>query len=193
MTRNMINASEATIRAVSAAMGRAALFDDKITEADTGRLAVFAEALEPLRPEHPELLDAVTAHYRATDRTIAAADIAIHIKSARRDRHDRLPPAERQAREDALDAARGFGTPSGDRQLGGLPIAGADGAPIPGAYAAHDAINLTCTTCNAEPGEPCTNPGTGSPRKTPCLNRLKAGHRQARDQQTPRRALDGWS
>ena len=42
------------------------------------------------------------------------------------------------------------GLVQGDAQLGGLPIGGADGKPVPGAYAVNNAIEHVCPLCGAD-------------------------------------------
>lgn len=172
MTRTTINASEATIRAVGAALGRAALFDDKITAEDTARIAAWSEAIDPYKLAVEDLLQAVTAHYQSEAlRTVTSADLIRLGRDIRKDRAQRESIEDRKAHEDAMDAARGLTPP--DPQMGGLPIAGGDGTPVPGAYAVNDAIDRVCPSCEAPAGEACFNVKSGSSRKIPCFSRLK--------------------
>ncbi|MGW6658907.1 hypothetical protein [Rhodococcus sp. NPDC055024] len=71
-----INASERTIVAVAAALGRAALFDDKITADDKARIAAWSEALDPFGIDQATMLNAVTAYYRdPRDRSITVGEL----------------------------------------------------------------------------------------------------------------------
>ena len=171
-----INARAESIRAAAAAIGRAALYDDTITADDDARVAAFAEAFDPFAITPELALAAVTAHYQAEAvRSPKPGDIIAHARRIRADQAQRAQanPEARAAHERALDTAHGL--PAPDRQLGGLPIAGADGDPIPAAYATNSAIDRPCPMCEADAGDPCTNTRSGRTRKTPCLSRLKAG------------------
>ncbi|QRY62714.1 hypothetical protein JVX90_00100 [Gordonia sp. PDNC005] len=166
-----INASEHSITAATAALGRAALFDDRITAGDTARIAAWAEAIEPFGIETPDALAAVTTHYQATNAdTIRVGNL---IAAARKIR------GERAEREKGTQIAAQLPPP--DPQLAGLPIAGADGNPIWPAYEHYNAIEIPCTTCGAQPEEACTNPITQTARKIPCVTRVSTA-RKAQDQ-----------
>lgn len=160
----MINASPQTIEAVGVAMGRARLFDNRIGDNDTARIAAWSEALEPYKFTAPQLLNAVTDHYRANpERMIMPADL---IRLARENRKD---TAEREKGHDPRAAITGP-----DRQLGSLPIGGGDGEPVWDAYDINGAIDRDCPTCDQPAGCACVNPVNDSARKIPCLSRLKA-------------------
>lgn len=120
-------------------------------------------------------LEAVVIHHKTTTDRIKPAHVAQLSRSIRRDRAEREDAAQRDARENALDSARGFTPP--DRQFGGLPIAGADGKPVPGAYAVENALDYQCPQCDAEPGDACENAQNGHSRKIPCLARMQVGKR----------------
>lgn len=118
-------------------------------------------------------LEAVVIHHKVSTDRIKPANVLGIAKSIRRDRAERESADAREARAAAQDRRHGLKVVSGDTQLGGLPIGGADGPPVPGAYMVNDAWERQCPTCNADEHEPCTNPTTGNSRKIPCLTRLK--------------------
>lgn len=154
-----INASETTVRQTAAAIGRAALFDDKITDGDAARLAAWAEALEPYKLAGADLLAAVTAYYQGNHngRTIQVADLIRHGREIRR---------ERAEREKAPDP-----TSPPNPALDGLPIP-TEGKPVWAAYEVNDAIERPCPRCNAQPNEACINPINDHAQKIPCIARL---------------------
>lgn len=117
-------------------------------------------------------LEAVVIHHKTSTERIKPANVLGVAKSIRRDRAEREDAESREARAARHDQRHGLKLVSGDTQLGGLPIGGADGPPIPGAYRVNDAAEHPCPTCNAAELEPCTNPITGSDRKIPCLKRM---------------------
>lgn len=156
--------TETDIRCATAALGRAEIFDDRVT-ADEVRIASWAEAFAPFGFDQPDILGAVTAHYQQPGaQTPKPGDI---IELARKIRRER---AERQKAEEvaALPAP-----PPPDPQLSGLPIAGANGDPVWSAYEQHDAILRHCPTCKAEPETACVNLATGMVRKIPCTARMR--------------------
>lgn len=158
--------TETDIRCATAALGRAEIFDDRVT-ADEVRIASWAEAFAPFGFDQPDILGAVTAHYQQSGaNTPKPGDI---IELARKIRR------ERAEREKATDLAELPPPAAPDRQLGGLPIGGADGEPVWSAYEQHDAILRHCPTCKAEPETACVNLATGMARKMPCTRRLKRG------------------
>lgn len=160
-----VNASPDTIRAASAALGRASLFDDRITDSDAGRISAWAEALEDFKFDQADLLAAVTKHYQAQDApTIRVGDL---IASAREIR--RVRGLKQNA--DEILSAPAITPPDG--QLGGLPIAGADGPPIAAAYAVNGAIDRQCPRCKSAAGQACWNPSSRKDRKIPCAARLR--------------------
>lgn len=158
--------TETDIRCATAALGRAEIFDDRVT-ADEVRIASWAEAFAPFGFDQPDILGAVTAHYQQPGaQTPKPGDI---IELARKIRR------ERAEREKATDLAALPPPAAPDPQLGGLPIGGADGDPVWSAYEQHDAILRHCPTCKAEPETACVNLATGMARKMPCTRRLKRG------------------
>jgi len=174
-----IDASESTILAVSAALGRAALFDDRMTADDKHRIAVWAEALDPFGIDQATMLNAVTAFYREPrDRSITVGDLTRTSRDIRQAEVLAESPAELKERNLRNDIKNGLERPHAltgpDRQLGGLEIGGADGVPVPKAYEVNGAVERPCPTCGAEDYAPCVNRVNGSPRKMPCLARLKS-------------------
>lgn len=167
-------ASDTTVIAVAHILAKAALYDPRFSKPDEGKAIAWAEALQPHNFDTHDMLAAVVNYYSENlDRPLMVADVIGRTKAIRRDRAQREDAQSRDARAQAHDHRHGLRVVPGDPQLGGLPIAGADGPPIPGAYKVNDAVERTCPTCNAEPLEPCTNPRTGSARKIPCLKRMK--------------------
>lgn len=166
-----INARPETVRAVGNAIGRAALFDDRITEGDSARIAAWAEAVERHHLDAEDLLDAVTSYYSTPrERAILVGDLIHHARNARQDR----------AQRDNADTAAAAPLPPADPQLGGLPIDGANGRAIPEAYEINDAISRKCPTCRAPEDHYCRNLlDTNRTRKIPCLRRMKPIERTA--------------
>lgn len=160
-----INATPETVRAVGNAIGRAALFDDRITEGDSARIAAWAEAVERHNLDPTDLLDAVTSYYSTPrDRAILVGDLIQHARNARQDRAQR---------DNTATAAAGAITPP-DPQLAGLPIDGANGRAIPAAYDINSAIDRDCPTCKAPADHWCVNLlDRTRTRKIPCLKRMK--------------------
>ncbi|WP_439030245.1 hypothetical protein [Gordonia terrae] len=162
---------EAALLAAGTAIARAEIFDDRVTS-DEERIKAWAEAMAPHGIDKADALAAVTAHYSAPGAdTIRVGDVITAARKIRRDR------AERDKGEQVAQAAAITGP---DRQLGGLPIGQADGKPIWDAYDEHDAIELPCRTCQAQPDQACVNLATGMTRKIPCLSRLSDGVKAAR-------------
>lgn len=167
----IIKATPQQLADAGAVIGRSALFDNRFGEADAGRAAAWAEALAPYAFDTADLLNAVTAHYRAEPlRMIMPADVIRLAREIRADRAQREPSESREAREALNDVRHGI-TPI-DPQLG-LPIRSADGTPVHGAYEVNSAIDRGCPTCGAVPTEPCVNKISGEPRKIPCSHRMK--------------------
>ena len=166
-------ATDDTVIAVAHVLAKAALYDPRFSKPDEGKAIAWAEALEPHRFDVHDMLQAVVGFYSENlDRTLMVADVIGRTKAIRRERAEREDAESRDARAALQDRRHGLKVVSGDTQLGGLPIAGADGPPIPGAYRVNDAAEHPCPTCNAEQLEPCTNPITGKERKIPCLKRM---------------------
>lgn len=154
-----INASADTVRAAAAAIGRAALFDDRITDGDPARIAAWAEALEPFGFDQGDLLAGVTKHYQAEN----AASIKVGD----------LIGSSRELRRQRAEREKGVPAPPPNGGMAGLPIASSDGKPIAAAYAINGAINHECPRCQSEAGTACWNPTTKSDRKIPCLERIQ--------------------
>lgn len=150
--------TETDIRCATAALGRAEIFDDRVT-ADEVRIASWAEAFAPFGFEQPDILGAVTAHYQQPGaQTPKPGDI---IEGARKIRR------ERAEREKADDLAALQPPP---------PIA-TDGEPVWAAYEEWGAIEQPCRTCKAAVREGCINTATGTDRKIPCVSRLIDGRK----------------
>ncbi|EAS0269327.1 hypothetical protein E7939_21790 [Salmonella enterica] len=163
----MTTPSADAIRAAGTALARAEIFDDRVT-ADKARIAAWAEAMDPHGIDQADALEAVTAHYSAPGATtVRVGDVIAGARKVRRER------AEREKGEQAAIAGP-------DRQLGGLPIAGANGTPVWSAYEQHGAIDLPCRTCDAEPNDACVNTVTGQTRVIPCISRLADGVKASR-------------
>lgn len=147
-----------TIRAVAAAISRAEIHDDRMTS-DPNRIRAWADTCTPHGINDTAIAcHAVDHHYtRPGVDTIRVGDFIA---------------AYRKLRRDQAEADKGTQTAGPDRQLDGLPIAGADGNPVWSAYEVDDAILLTCRSCGAEPEHACHNTITGGPRKVPCFTRL---------------------
>ena len=140
---NLIEATPQQLSDTGLIIGRAALFDNRFSEADIGRGGAWAEALAPYNLELPDALNAVTVHYRNEPlRMIMPADVIRIAREIRIDRAQREPAVDRELRQLQHDVKHGL--VQGDAQLGGLPIGGADGKPVPGAYAVNNAIEHVC-------------------------------------------------
>lgn len=158
-----VDAHPHTIRMAAAALSRAALFDDRITEGDAARIAAWAEAMEPHQLQQADVLAAVTAHYQpAGVDTIRVGDVIQGARTIRRDRAEREKAAE-------IHEASAIAPPN--PAIGGLPIP-TDGKPVWAAYDVNGAINRPCPRCKAKPNEACMNPITNSATKIPCLVRM---------------------
>ncbi|MDV6276399.1 hypothetical protein R3Q06_23145 [Rhodococcus erythropolis] len=168
----IIEATPQQLADAGAILGRSALFDNRFGEGDIGRASVWAEALAPYKLELPDALNAVTMHYRnEPSRMIMPADVIRIAREIRVDRAQREPAEDRELRQLQHDVKNGL--VRGDAQLGGLPIGGADGKPVPDAYAVNKAIEHVCPLCGADEYQACTNKISGVERKMPCLPRLK--------------------
>ncbi|MHD0300863.1 hypothetical protein RCF19_33775 [Rhodococcus qingshengii] len=116
-------------------------------------------------------LEAVRIHYVTSPDRIMPAHVNNLALQIRKDRAEREPAVDRELRQLQHDVKHGL--VQGDAQLGGLPIGGADGKPVPGAYAVNNAIEHVCPLCGADEYQACTNNVSGVGRKMPCLPRLK--------------------
>ena len=150
------------IRAAGAALARAAIFDDRITDSDQARILAWAQAMEPFAITQPDALEAVTRHYQKPDAdTIRVGDLIADAREIRRQRAEREKGSPEQLPP----------TPP-DPQTGNLPIP-TGGTPVWEAYEQHGAIGRVCPTCDAKPEESCINLATNMTRKIPCVARLK--------------------
>lgn len=166
--------SDADVISAAKVLGKASLFDPRFAKNDEGKILAWAEALTPHRLRESDLIDAVVKFYSETRKEpLMAGDVIGIAKTIRRDRAEREAAADREARSEAQDRRHGLSIVQPDNQLGGLPIGGADGPPVPGAYLVNDAVDRHCDTCNAQPDHPCTNPINGQPRRIPCASRAK--------------------
>lgn len=163
----MINASEDTVRGITAVLGRASLFDDRITAGDAARIAAWSEAVESYRFDQADLLAAVTAHYQGSSETMRVNDL---IAASRKIRGER---AEQEKARDLPEVA------PPDPQSMGLALH-TTGDPIWKAYDQHSAIDLPCETCSAGEHEACVNLATNMTRRIPCVSRLTAGFRRSK-------------
>lgn len=118
-----IAASPATIRAVAAALGRARLYDDKLGNADEGRIAAWAEVVDQYDIDQSDLLAGVTAYYSTNPggRVMQVADLVRHARAIRCERDERtsLPeieprrpaehfPGDAKAAKDPADYPKGW-------------------------------------------------------------------------------------
>lgn len=161
---NDIAATDRAMRAAAAAWSRARIYDDKLGDPDTARLAAWAESIERWKLEAPDLLEAVNRYYEGcTDgRTIGIGDLLHHARESRRQRAE----AEKAAQVHA-EVVTAAALPGG---YGGLPIA-AQGSPVWAAYDVDDAITRQCPRCHAEPNCACVT-ARGTAQKIPCVARL---------------------
>lgn len=167
MADAQIAASPDSLRAASAAWGRARIRDDRFGDPDPGALAAWAESVERYRLTAPDLIAGVDRYYEGTRNAakIGTGDLIYHAREIRRQR----------AEAEKAPAARAL--PSGDT-WGGLPIP-TRGEPIWSVYADQGAIDISCPNCGAVPGDACVN--GGFPRKIPCTNRTKAARLRESD------------
>ena len=174
MTMAGIEATPDTIRATSAAMGRAALFDDYFAHEDSARLAAWAEAVQRFELGQHHLLNAVTTFYAGTPQgRLGIGELIRLARQARQDDTMRQESDERQQRG-ITSGLTPAALVSGDSQLGGLPIGGADGDPVWSAYEVNGAIDRDCPTCEQPANCACVNPAKDSARKIPCMARVRS-------------------
>lgn len=175
MTVTGIEATPETIRATSAAMGRASLYDDYFGIEDSARLAAWAEAVQRFDLEQHHLLNAVTTFYAGTPQgRLGIGELIRLARQVRQDGTMKQESVERQQRgiTSGLTPAAAIAGP--DRQLGGLPIGGADGDPVWDAYDVNGAIDRDCPTCGEPAGGACVNAVNDSARKIPCMARVRS-------------------
>ncbi|WP_027503327.1 hypothetical protein [Rhodococcus sp. UNC363MFTsu5.1] len=174
MTITSIDATDETLIATGMVFARAAVFDDYFGHEDDGRTAAWAEAIQKYNLDRADLLNAVTTFYAGTPG--GRLSIGELIRLARQSRQDTAMRREHDER-----AKRGIttgltpitATTTPDTQLGGLPIAGADGDPVWAAYDINNAINHDCPTCKEPAGGACVNTRNDQARKIPCLARMR--------------------
>jgi hypothetical protein len=173
-----IQATPAVIKATVLAMGRAAIYDDFFTHPDKARVAAWAEAIQRYELDAPELLDAVTTFYGATPQgRLTVGELIRVARASRQDATMRQESNERAARGITSGLTPRAAITAGDQQLGGLPIAGANGEPVWAAYEVSGAIERECEACGAPPEKSCLNIATGTARKIPCLARMRPSRR----------------
>jgi len=160
---NDIAASQKSMRAAAAAWSRARIYDDKLGDPDTARLAAWAESIERWRLDAPDLLEGVNAYYEGNtaNQTIGIGNLLHHAREARRLRAEREKAAEVHADVVAALPPGGYA---------GLPI-NAEGRPVWAAYDVKDAITRTCPRCHAAPNDACVTT-RGTAQKIPCLPRM---------------------
>lgn len=158
-----IAASDAALRAASAAWSRARIYDDKLGDPDAARLAAWAESIDRWELGTPDLLEGVIRYYESdtNGRTIGVGDLLHHARESRRQRAEREKAAEVHESASALPAGAGWA---------GLPI-DATGRAVPAAYETGDAIRRPCPNCKAAEGDPCTS-ALGREQRIPCLARM---------------------
>ncbi|ARG91422.1 hypothetical protein [Mycobacterium kansasii] len=94
-----INASPATVRAVTKAFQLAGILDDRCAQPDKARIAAWAEQVERHKLTEPDLLDGLQAFYDSpSERAIQIGDLIHHARIIRRDRNEREEAAEQAAR-----------------------------------------------------------------------------------------------
>ncbi|WP_067891284.1 hypothetical protein [Nocardia vaccinii] len=157
---NDIAASDSAMRAAAAAWSRARIYDDKLGDPDTARLAAWAESIERWKLETPDLLEAVNRYYEGcTDgRTIGIGDLLHHAREVRRQRAESEKAA--QVHAEVVTAAA----------LPGAPFRVA-GDPVWAAYDVNGAIDRECPRCHAAPNDACIT-ARGTAQKMPCVARL---------------------
>ncbi|NMM84288.1 hypothetical protein B2J88_07930 [Rhodococcus sp. SRB_17] len=118
-----INASESTVLAVAGALGRAALFDDRITAGDQARIAAWSEALEPYGIDQATMLNAVTAFYREPrDRSITVGDLTRTARDLRQSDAVSESLAALEDRNLRNDIRNGLAAPSILGELEAAPV-----------------------------------------------------------------------
>lgn len=171
------------IDAARKAWDAARLIDDRLGNLDANRLRMWAGMFDEARIYDPQRAAraAVDWYKPGRDRVIQPGDITTTYRATARTSDRTVDEAlQLNTAPPAITAP--------DNQLGGLPIAGADGKPIWTAYEQHGAIDLPCSTCDAQPNDACINLATGMTRRIPCMTRLRDGHRantQDAEQQSP--------
>lgn len=100
----MINATPETIRAVGKAWKLAGLLDDRVTEPAPARVAAWAEQVQRHNLPESDLLDGVQAFYdQPSTHAMQIGDLINHARAIKRNRLDREPDANREARQDAQE------------------------------------------------------------------------------------------
>lgn len=101
-----VNASEATLRAVTEALKLGALLDPRLPRPDKASIAAMAEQIERYRLNEADLLDAVRNYYdHPSDRPIGIGDLITIARAIHQERALREHRAAEQAAEDAYDPA----------------------------------------------------------------------------------------
>ncbi len=100
-----VNASEATLHAITEALKLAALLDDRASRPDKARIAAWAEQVEPYRFTETDLLDGVRDFYNSPhDYPISVGDLIARARVIRQDRRMREPLPHIEARNDEMTA-----------------------------------------------------------------------------------------
>lgn len=142
--------TEATIRAVAAAISRAEIHDDRMTS-DPQRLRAWADTAQPHGITDTSLAcRAIDTHYTAPGaNTIRVGDFIATYRRLR-----------------ATDGE----TDKGRQLANGTGGIARDGEPVWDAYDQHGAIERHCPTCEAAPMEACVR--RGKVQRIPCATRL---------------------
>ena len=168
---NLIEATPQQLSDTGLIIGRAALFDNRFSEADIGRGGAWAEALAPYNLELPDALNAVTVHYRNEPlRMIMPADVIRIAREIRIDRAQREPAVDRELRQLQHDVKHGLVRVMRSWRLTDRRCRR---EPVPGAYAVNNAIEHVCPLCGADEYQAARTRFPGWERKMPCLPRLK--------------------
>ena len=149
--------TEATVRAVAAAISRAEIHDDRMTS-DPARLRAWADTCQP---------------HGITDTSLACRAV---------DTHYTQPGAQTVRVGDFITTYRRLRVADGEADKGNQLSAGTggiarDGEPVWDAYDQHGAINRLCTACGAASMEACVR--NGRTQRIPCASRLSRKGRAA--------------
>lgn len=99
----MINASPATVKAITRAFELAGILDDRCAQPDKARIAAWAEMAQRHNLTEPDILDGLQAYYdQPSDRAIQIGDLIQQARKIRRDRNEREAEAERVRRDELL-------------------------------------------------------------------------------------------
>ena len=147
----MLSRHEA-VAAAARALGVAAALDQTVPQPSQGLLEEWAIQIERSRLTEEELVEGVRATYQRGE--VPKSKITAYIAAARSLRPQNVVRT---------------GVRSGAVQV-------VEGGVIPAAYAAHDALGVSCPSCRAAAGEHCRS-RSGARRIAPCVPRLVAACR----------------